>query len=55
MGSGIEERIRALLSTHLGEDSGTESRRVELSGVTIVELHVERMVVVIDDEPRDKS
>ena len=55
MGSGIEERIRELLSTHLGEDSSTENRRVELSGVTIVELHVERMVVVIDDERRDKS
>lgn len=55
MGSGIEERIRALLATHLGEESGTENRRVELSGVTIVELHVERMVVVIDEERRDES
>lgn len=55
MGSGIEERIRALLATHLGEEGSAENRRVELNGVTIVELRVERMVVVIDEEHRDKS
>lgn len=55
MGSGIEERIRALLSTHLGEESGTENRRVELSGVTIVELRVDKMVVVVEDGGQDKA
>lgn len=55
MGSGIEERIRALLADQIGDELGSDLRRVELNGVTIVELRVERMVLVIDGERRDKS
>lgn len=55
MGSGIEERIRELLVMHLGEESGAENRRVELSGVTIVELRVDKMVVVVEDGGQDKA
>ncbi len=55
MGSGIEERLRELLAAHLSNDDGTERRRVELSGVTIVELRVEKMVVVVEDGEPERA
>lgn len=55
MGSGIEERIRELLAAQIGGDSATDCRRVELNGVTIVELRVERMVVVVDNGAPEKA
>ena len=48
MGSGIEERIRELLAGTIGHTEPVEPRRVELAGVTIVEVKVERLVVVVD-------
>lgn len=48
MGSGIEERIRELLASTIGESSPVEPRRVEMAGVTIIEVKVERLVVVLD-------
>ena len=48
MESGIEARIRELLANAIGKFGRVEPHRLELNGVTIVEVRVERLVVVVD-------
>jgi hypothetical protein len=55
MESGLEQRIRDLLTGHIGQDGSAEVNRVELNGVTLVELRVERLVLVVDGKKADAA
>lgn len=50
----IERRIHELLAGKVSREDGTPCR-IELTGVSVCEWSVERMVVVIDEERRDES
>lgn len=54
MESGIEARIRELLASTIGKSAPVEPRRVEMAGVTIIEVKVEQLVVVLD-QPKSQA
>lgn len=55
MESEFEKRIRDLLAGQIGRGGGAEPSRIEMSGVTIVEVRVERMVLVVDPAKDDAA